>query len=73
MYKCPCCGDTWEYNLIVDHGNGKCIVTKDFKFIEEGQDCVCYKCYAHYNLVITNPSDIKMDDFIYNAWRNCKA
>ena len=72
MFKCPNCGDKWEYNFIVDHGSGKCIVTENYTFIEEGQNCICYKCHTPYNMQITSPSDIKMDDFIYNVWRHCK-
>ena len=72
IYKCPHCGDEWEYKMIVDHGSGKSVFTKANNFIEEGQDCVCYKCHAHYTMKITRPSDVKMDDFIYNVWRHCK-
>ena len=69
--KCPHCGDTWEYEMVVDHGT-KCIVTKNYDFIEDGQECTCFKCHAHYKMNITSPSDVKMDDFIYNVWRHCK-
>lgn len=71
-FKCPHCEDEWEILMVVDHGNNKCIVTPNYSFIENGQDCVCYKCHAHYTMKITTPSDIKMDDFIYNVWRHCK-
>lgn len=70
--KCPNCGDTWEYNMVVDHGNGRVLVTKDYHFLEEGQECTCFKCHKPYRLEINSPSDIKMDDFIYNVWRKCK-
>ena len=70
--KCPHCNDTWEYEMIVEHSCNKCVVTKDFNFIEDEQDCVCYKCHNHYTMKITSSADIKMDDFVYNAWRHCK-
>jgi hypothetical protein len=71
-FKCPNCGDTWEYEMVVDHSGKKCVVTKNYDFIEDGQDCTCFKCHAHYQMKITSPSDVKMDDFIYNVWRHCK-
>ena len=70
--KCPHCNDIWEYEMIVEHNGNKCVVTKDFNFIENEQDCVCFKCHTHYPMKITGPADIKMDDFIYLLWRHCK-
>ena len=70
--KCPHCNDIWEYEMIVEHNGNKCVVTKDFNFIEDEQDCVCFKCHTHYPIKITSPADIKMDDFIYLLWRHCK-
>ena len=73
IYKCPHCGDTWKYIMVVDHESGKSIVTKNYNFIEEGQECTCYKCGNRYNMDITNSSDVKMNDFIYKSWKNCKG
>jgi len=72
VMKCPHCGDEWEYQYIVDHGNNRSIVTLNYDFIEEGQECTCYKCHARYKVIATEPSDVRMDDFIYNVWRHCK-
>jgi transcription elongation factor Elf1 len=72
IFKCPHCGDEWEYETIIDHGDNKCLVTKNYEFLEEGQDCVCYKCHNHYRMTITSQPDMIMKDFIYYAWRRCR-
>lgn len=70
--KCPHCGDEWSYLYKVDYEDNKCVVTSNYDFINEGQECTCYKCHATYYLKTNEPADIRMDNFVYNVWRHCK-
>ena len=70
--KCPYCGDEWEYKFIIDHENGKAVVTKDFHVLEEGQECICYKCFGHYKLILDKATN-RMFDFVYRSWRNVRG
>lgn len=66
---CPYCGDTWKYELLIDHENGKSLVTSDFHVIEEWEECTCYKCGGKYHLLIDSKPDMYMYPAIYKAWR----
>lgn len=69
---CPHCGDTWKYKLVVDHEDGKSLITDTYGTVEEGQVCTCFKCHKQYTINFPDP-DLNMYPFVYRAWRTVKG